>query len=113
MTEEAKAASNKSDRELKSVKLAILLFIVAVLLVVAGTAYSVYSSSSQVNASCGFWKALAAVPVTPPPPAKAPSRLGVTIVIEALRTYKGEGCGPLKSASDLAKWADYYHLKMP
>ncbi|SRR6266705_501721 len=95
---------------------AVILFIAAVvsaiLFVVGGTWYAIYSASHQVNASCQFWKALATAPIAPVPPVKVVSKFGVTIVLDSLQAYNGQGCGHLTPSLDLTKWAGYWHIKL-
>lgn len=98
--------------------------ILSVLFVGLGTGFAVISANNQVRsnsaavhaqiaASCSFWDALGAFPITPVPPAKVPSEFGVKIVLSSLGAYNGFGCGTLEPTPELMKWARYYHLPVP
>ena len=108
---------------------AVILFIVAIVstivLVAAGTAFAIYNATHhtdvvtgkqqvELQASCKFWHQLSVVPVTPVPPVKTPSKLGISIVIGSRYAYLGQECGKLPPPSpELEKWAAYYNLSLP
>jgi len=108
---------------------AVILFIVAVvstiMLVAGGTAYAIYNAThhtdvvtgqqqKELHASCTFWRDLGTAPVTPIPPVKRPSKLGISIVVGSRFAYLGENCGKLPVPSpELEKWAAYYSLSLP
>lgn len=117
---------------------AVLLFIAAVvtavILVIGGTSYAVVSANrqislqqeqialerqqvaqerEQVTKACGFYRDLAGVPIAVTPPAKAPSLLGVTLILSALQAYDGPLCGHLAPSPSLRKWAAFYGLRLP
>jgi hypothetical protein len=88
----------------------------AVLLAAAVTAGTIViiNQGSELRASCGVWRSLAGLPVTPVPPVKHPSRLGVGIVLSTRYAYQGQGCGQLPPADpSLVAGAKYYHLPVP
>lgn len=95
---------------------AVVLFIIAIvssiLFVVGSAAYVLITTGNQINSSCDFWHTLSTFPIAPVPPVKVPSKFGVTIVLDALKSYKGY-CGTLKPTPSLVKWAGYYHLPLP
>jgi len=108
---------------------AVVLFIIAVVstivLVAAGTAFAIYNAThhtdvvtgqqqKELHASCSFWRELGTAPVSPVPPVKRPSKLGISIVVGSRYAYLGQECGKLPPPSpDLEKWAAYYNLSLP
>lgn len=75
---------------------ALILFIIAVLLVVAGTGYAVLQGSrqagaltSEIRTLCSEQGDIGAVPVTP-----KSSELGIKLVVDFRTAYAGLGCGP-------------------
>ena len=74
----------------------------------------IINQGNELLASCGVWRSLAVLPVTPTPPVKHPSRLGVGIVLSTRYAYVGQGCGTLPPADpSLIAGARYYHLRVP
>jgi hypothetical protein len=69
---------------------------------------------TRLRASCGFWRTLAPLPVTPAPGVARPSRLGVLIVTGSREAYAGQGCGQLPPADpSVRRWAAYYKIDVP
>jgi hypothetical protein len=65
--------------------------------------------AAAIKASCRFYQSLTAVPVTPVPPVKRPSKVLVQLVAGARAAYRGEGCGKLPPApASLVHWAKVY-----
>ena len=68
---------------------------------------------SELEASCGWWRSLAPLPVTVTPPATRPGELGVSLIAGARVAYDGQHCpGPIPPAApSLVTWAAFYHLR--
>lgn len=89
-------------------------FVVLLLVAVGYLGSIALQQGTELRASCGVWRSLAGLPVTPAPPAKTPSRLGVVLVVSTRVAFQGQGCGELPLASpSLLQWAAYYHLSVP
>lgn len=87
--------------------------IVVLIALVAGGVV-LYHQNHQLTASCSLYHDLSKLSVTPPPPSKQPSRVTVTIVVDARRAYIGECPGdPPPPDPSLVFWAHYYGLTVP
>lgn len=75
---------------------ALVLFVISVLLVVAGTGYAVWQGNQQAQALASELRALCAeqgdVGQAPLPP--KPSELGVKLIVDFRNAYAGLGCAP-------------------
>lgn len=72
------------------------------------------AAESAISKACDFWYPLTSIPVTSPPGAKKPTKLGVTIIAGARESYKGQ-CDPPHPPlppppPSLVRWAAYYHV---
>jgi len=91
----------------------IALALVVVLALSAGGMALVHKSR-QLSASCALSRDLSSLPVTPSPPVRRPSKLGITIVVDSRIAYLGE-CGRDIPPPDpsLVRWAHYYRMAVP
>lgn len=94
---------------------AVLLVAVVVMAVIIGNQQSdIQSQHGELQASCEFWRALAPLPASFQPPAKAPSELSVTLISGARSAFAGQDCGTIPPAApSLVTWARYYRIKTP
>jgi hypothetical protein len=77
--------------------------------VIAAQQVSLARQAAAIKASCRFYQSLTAVPVTPVPPVKRPSKVLVQLVTGARTAYRGEGCGKLPPpTASLTHWAKVY-----
>ncbi|HVH81329.1 MAG TPA: hypothetical protein VM782_18155 [Stellaceae bacterium] len=76
------------------------------------TAAEVGGLRAAVSGSCEFERDIGTIPVTPPPPVRRPSRVGVAIVADARLAYQRLGCAPPlpPPAASFVRWARYYDL---
>ncbi len=99
-----------------TVVVAIILFIVAVLLVAAGTGYAVLQARQQSQAKETELRALCAeqLDVANAAPQPNSSKLGVRIIVDFRTAYVGLGCpGKLPPPSaELLKLAAKYHVRV-
>lgn len=68
-----------------------------------------------IQATCGLYRDIGTVDITPVPPVKRPSRLTVTLVSHARTAYEGLNCSPPLSAPSqlLMHWARIYKINLP
>lgn len=87
-----------------------------VLLVAIGVfAWVAVQQQERLNATCGFFKELGTISVTPAPGAPPTSKLGIQLVLNSRASYIGLGCSPaLAPASpELRMYAKRYELNLP
>jgi len=108
-----------SFHRLRWASLGVLAAVLIMAIVVGGVVIlhqsdQISQARNQLVAGCRFFADLASLPVTPVPPVKRPTRLGVSIVVDSRIAAVGLGCSniPPPSAS-LKKWAGYYHITLP
>lgn len=66
----------------------------------------------QVRADCGWYEHISGLPITFPPGAVRPTRLGVQLIVDSRIAWTGHGCPGKIPPPDpsLLKWAAYYHI---
>ncbi len=71
-----------------------------------------------ISAACDFWEPLVGLPITIPPGAARPTKVGVQILAGARESYRGQ-CQPPRwpplppVQPSLVTWARYYRIPVP